>query len=52
MSLEQIKVLHQRSGESVKERSRLFKQLSATERDAAIEDAIANNKSLIPFGRG
>ncbi len=50
MSLEQIKALHRRPGESVKERSRLWKTLDVADRAEAVGDAIGNNKSTMPFG--
>lgn len=49
----QICVLHRRSGESTRERSRLFSSLKTTnDRNAAMIDALSNNKSRAPFGRG
>jgi len=51
MCLERIKILHRRSGESAKERARLFKKLKTmAERNEAVDDAIECSKSTIPFG--
>ena len=51
-TLKQIKRLHRRSGESFKERKRLFIRLDANERTQAYEDAIICGKSLEPFKCG
>jgi hypothetical protein len=50
-TVEQLKILHKRSGQSAKERSKLFKQLKTTaERTETVDDAVAHGKSLVPFG--
>lgn len=50
MSLEQIRRLHERPGESIKERRKLAKHLTMDELNLALEDAVINSKSVIPFG--